>query len=251
MAEINLIYGDCMDKMLCLADNSVDMVLCDLPYETLNKSNQFAGWDRMLPLDALWTQYKRIVKDNGAIVLFAQGMFTARLMMSNPKMWRYNLVWDKKLVSGFLNAKRMPLRSHEDIVVFYKKQPTYNPQMRKGSPLHGKGNASVYKLPTNRCYGSMTHTPDLRKGCTNKYPISILTFSKPHPSIAVHPTQKSVELCEYLIRTYTNEGDTVLDNTMGCGTTGMACIIANRNFIGIENNIQYFELAKSRLTLQH
>lgn len=223
------------------------MVLCDLPYEVLNKGNKNAKWDKMIPLDELWKEYNRIVKDNGAIVLFGQGMFTCQLMMSNPKNWRYNLVWDKRLPGGFLNAKRMPLRSHEDIVVFYKKLPTYNPQMEEGIPLHGMGSAYKTKGRTNNCYGEVGVAEDTRSGSTQKFPKSILRFDKPHPSTLLHPTQKPVDLLEYLIKTYTNEGDCVLDNTMGSGSTGVACIRTHRNFIGIEKDEKYFEIASARI----
>lgn len=244
---IDLIHGDCLVEMAKIPDKSIDMVLCDLPYGTLNKSNPNAKWDSIIPFDELWAQYERIIKDNGAIVLFAQGLFTAQLMMSNQKMWRYNLVWDKVLISGFLNAKRMPLRSHEDICVFYKQLPTYNPQMHEGKPLHGKGVAYKEKELTNNCYGSLGATEDSRKGSTEKYPVSIIRFQKPHPSSSVHPTQKSVELLEYLINTYSNEGDTVLDNTMGSGSTMVACVNTKRNGIGIELDDQYFKIAQERV----
>ena len=135
MLELNKIYlGDCLTLMPQIADKSIDMILCDLPYQVLHKNNPNAQWDKIIPFDPLWEQYNRIIKDNGAIVLFAQGMFTAQLMMSNPKMWRYNWVWDKVLKTGFLNSKKMPLRQHEDICVFYKSLPTYNPQMVKCEP---------------------------------------------------------------------------------------------------------------------
>lgn len=244
---MKMIQGDCLVAMKDIPDKSIDMILCDLPYEVLNKGNKNASWDRLIPFDKLWEQYNRIIKDNGAIVLFAQGMFTAQLMMSNPKMWRYNLVWDKVLTSGFLNAKRMPLRSHEDICVFYKQIPTYNPQMTTGQPLHGKGTSYMNKDATNNCYGDIKVTEDDRKGSTEKYPTSIVRFQKPHPSCAVHPTQKSTELCEWLVKTYTNEGETLLDNCMGSGSTGVACVNTNRNFIGIELNEEYFEIAEKRI----
>lgn len=247
MSKIDLIHGDCLVEMANIPDKSVGMVLCDLPYEVLNKSNKNAQWDRLLPFDKLWEQYERVIKDNGAIVLFAQGMFTAQLMMSNPKLWRYNLVWDKVLTSGFLNAKRMPLRSHEDICVFYKELPTYNPQMQEGKPLHSKGSAYKEKELTNNCYGSLGVSDDERKGCTDKYPTSIVRFQKPHPSIAVHPTQKSVELCEWLIKTYTNEGEVVLDNCIGSGSTMVACVNTKRNGIGIELGDNYFKIAQERV----
>lgn len=247
MCKIELIKGDCLIEMSKINDKSVDMILCDLPYNTLNKKNTSAQWDKIIPFDRLWKEYNRIIKDNGAIVLFGQGMFTAQLMMSNPKMWRYNLIWDKSLTTGFLNAKKMPLRCHEDILVFYKKLPTYNPQMSKGIPLHGRGNSYMNKSLKNQCYGNFNPTEDIRKGSTDKYPKSILSFKKNHPSISIHPTQKPVEILEYLIKTYTNENDLVLDNCMGSGSTGIACLNTNRNFIGIELNEEYFNLAKNRI----
>lgn len=247
MNDIELIHGDCLIEMEKIPNKSIDMILCDLPYEVLNKKNSNAQWDKKISLDKLWVQYNRIIKDNGAIVLFAQGMFTAELMMSNPTMWRYNLVWNKILTTGFLNAKRMPLRSHEDICVFYKALPTYNPQMKNGNPLHSKGNQYKEKSPTNNCYGDINIIDDKRKGCTEKYPTSIIEFQKPHPSTAVHNTQKPIALLEYLIKTYSNEGDTILDNTMGSGSTMVACLNTKRKGIGIELNRNYFDIAKERV----
>ena len=239
-----LYCGDCLDIMKKIPNKSIDMILCDLPYNvTRNK------WDVLIPFDALWEQYNRVITDNAVIVLFAQGMFTSYLMQSNDKYWRYNLIWEKDRPSGFLNAKRMPLRSHEDICVFYKKMPTYNPQMWEGKPLHGMGNKFKEGNLRNNNYGdfpSHTNPSALREGDTQKYPRSVLKFNRPHPPI--HPTQKPVSLCEYLIKTYTNEGDLVLDNCMGSGTTGVACKNTNRNFIGIEINKEYFDIAKQRLS---
>ena len=248
MIELNRIYNeDCLEGMKRIPDASVDCIICDLPYEVLHKNNPYAQWDRIIPFEPLWEQYERVIKKNGAIVLFAQGMFAAKLMMSNERLWRYNLVWDKVLVSGFLNAKKMPLRCHEDICVFYKKTPTYNPQMTEGKPLHGKGQSYKNKDLANNCYGCISATEDVRKGCTEKYPTSILRFKKTHPSVTVHPTQKSVELFEWLIKTYTNEGETVLDNCMGSGTTAVAAIRTNRNFIGFELQKEYFDIANKRI----
>lgn len=239
---IKLYHGDCLVEMQNIADKSVDMILCDLPYEVLNKGNKSAQWDRLIPFELLWKQYYRIIKDNGAIVLFASGMFTAQLMMSNPKIWRYNLVWRKGgRCSGFLNAKRQPLREHEDILVFYKAQPTYNPQMANGAKNHSRGNGE-HKM-TNRCYGSFNEAEDTIS--QEKYPRSVLDFKRPHPPI--HPTEKPVELLEYLIKTYTNKGETILDNTMGSGSTGVACVNTGRNFIGIELNDEYFNIASKRI----
>lgn len=245
--QISLIQGDCLELMKLIPDACIDLILCDLPYETLNRGNTNAAWDRKIPLDMLWEQYERIIKDNGAIILFAQGMFTSELMKSNPRLWRYNLVWDKVLSGGFLNARKMPLRSHEDICVFYRKPPKYNPQMTEGRPLHGRGTAYRNKTLTNNCYGSLGSTDSSGEGCTQKYPTSILRFPKPHPSTTVHPTQKPVELLEWLIRTYTDQGDLVLDNTMGSGSTGVACVRTGRRFVGMELNHGFFDIAKMRI----
>ena len=252
MLELNKIYkGDCLDIMQDIEDKSVDMVLCDLPYQVLNKDNPNAQWDRLIPFEPLWQQYKRIIKDNGAIVLFAQGMFTAQLMVSNPKMWRYNLVWDKALKTGFLNANRMPLRQHEDICVFYKKLPTYNPQMAKCEPRqknhrrHKTNGESSYTL-TNRCYGKFNDVPDMITD--EKFPTSIISIPKEHiKGKSYHPTEKPVVLLQYLIRTYTNQGDLVLDNTCGSGSTCVAAIREKRNFIGIELNEDYYKIACDRI----
>lgn len=238
--NVNLYFGDCLRIMDDFYDSSVNMILCDLPYGvTKNK------WDSQLPLDKLWEQYIRIIKDNGAIVLFAQGMFTAKLMVSNSKMWRYNLVWHKTQPSGFLNANRMPLRGHEDICVFYKKLPKYNPQKsvdheRKISTASHKTHGKVTSN-YNKGYEFTTYDS------TERYPTSIITVAKDIQKSKIHPTQKPVKLCEYLIKTYTDEGEVVLDNCMGSGSTGVACINTNRSFIGIENDKYYFNKAKERI----
>lgn len=245
MDNIRLIQGDCLDVMKIIPNNSIDMVLCDLPYEVLNKDNKYAQWDKIIPFDRLWEQYERIIKDNGAIVLFGQGMFSAKLMLSNEKLWRYNLIWGKGgRCSGFLNAKRMPLRAHEDILVFYKHLPTYNPQMIKCEPHqrnHSRGKQEHKQ--TNRCYGEFGKAEDFISDY--KYPKSILNFQRPHPQ--VHPTQKPVQLLAYLIKTYTNEGELVLDNCMGSGSTMVACIETNRGGIGIELDNGYFKIAQNRV----
>ena len=226
-----------------IEDKSIDMILCDLPYGQTARNK----WDNIIPFEPLWEQYNRIIKDNGAIVLFANGMFTANLMKSNEKMWKYNLVWDKVLPSGFLNAKRMPMRSHEDICIFYKKAPTYNPQMVKGKPSHSVGKAKgisqeVHSRNTN--YGEFSKVET--KG-DMKYPKSILTFQQPHPSTTIHPTQKPVELYKWLIKTYTNRGEIVLDNCFGGGSTGVACLNTDRKFIGIEKDDICFKDGKTRI----
>lgn len=236
----NILYnGDCLTVMENIPDKSIDMVLCDLPYGVTRNH-----WDTIIPLDKLWEQYKRIVKNNAAICLFAQGLFYIDLVNSNRKMFRYDLVWNKILTSGFLNANRMPLRQHEQIAIFYKNAPTYNPQKIKGNPNHSKGKI---KKGTNNNYGDFKFVDNKDVlGCM-KYPTSIINCQKPHPSTTVHPTQKPIELLENLIKTYTNEGETVLDNCMGCGSTGIACKNTNRRFIGIELNEKYFNVAKNLL----
>ena len=211
-------------------DCCIDLILCDLPYGvTKNK------WDAMIPFEPLWESYERIIKPNGAIVLFGQDKFTARLMLSNEKLHRYNIIWKKVLKSGFLNANRMPLREHEDIMVFYKSHPIYNPQMVKGSLSHSRGKSvgeDSSGVFNNRVYGSFKvarFTGDM------KYPSSVWEFSKPHPSVAISSTEKPVDLLRYIIRTYTNEGMLVLDNCCGSGSTLVAAKLENRNYIGMDN----------------
>ena len=237
-----IILGDCLDVMKDIADKSIDMILCDLPYGlTGNKL------DVVIPFEPLWEQYSRIIKDNGAIVLFGQGLFYIDLVNSNRRIFRYDLVWNKVLTSGFLNAKRMPLRQHEQIAVFYKQLPTYNPQFTKGNPLHSKGKSYINKEYINQNYGEFHMTDDSRCGSTEKYPTSILTFNKPHPSIAKHRTEKSIECLEWLVKTYTNEDEVVLDCCIGSGTTAIAAIRTGRQFIGIEKDPEYHRLACERV----
>ena len=234
-----IIYGDCIKIMKFIPDKSIDLVLCDLPYGTTA-----CAWDTIIPFEPLWEHYKRIIKDNGAIVLTASQPFTSALVMSNIKMFKYDLTWDKQLTSGFLNANRMPLRSHEDILVFYSKQPTYNPQKVKGRKNHSKGKMTS---DTNNDYGKYGKIDNTEILGDMKHPKSIISFEKPHPSISIHPTQKPVALFEYLIKTYTNKGDLVLDNCAGSGTTGVACRKIRRDFILIEKEEKYCEIAKRRL----
>lgn len=249
-----IICGDCLDIMPTIKSKSVDMILCDLPYEVLHKNNPNAQWDRLIPMEPLWEQYKRVIKDNGAILLFCQGMFTAQLMMSQPKLWRYNLVWDKCRTTGFLNANRMPLRRHEDIAVFYKSLPVYHPQMKRDETNHPRG----IHNSTNNCYGkyktgkvndyndkSIRKVEPTRPG--EKFPTSIISIEKLNATKVCHPTQKPVELLRYLIRTYTNPGDVVLDNCAGSMSTGVACIREKRKYILIEKDENYFNLGKKRL----
>jgi len=255
--EIDKIYNlDCLEGMREIPSGSVDMIITDLPYGVLHKDNPHAQWDRIIPFEPLWQQYERVIKDNGAILLFAQGMFTARLMMSNVGLWRYNLIWDKCRVTGFLNANRMPLRCHEDILVFYKQLPTYNPQYTDGEPNHTRG--SGFHKSTNQCYGKIkenyhgrTYESVPRVDSTvppgKKMPSSTIRIKKEHESTVLHPTQKPVELFRYLIRTYTNEGELVLDSCMGSGTTAIAAMRENRHFIGFETDMEYFLKASVRV----
>ena len=231
-----------MELLKDIPDKSIDLILCDLPFGFTQNSK-----DVSIPFTPLWKEYERIIKDDGAIALFGQGAFYVDLVNSNRKLFRYDLIWDKVLTSGFLNAKRMPLRNHEQIAIFYKKLPTYNPQFTQGKPLHGKGVSYKIKEVKNNNYGNFKQLDDERKGSTEKYPKSVLTFPKVHPSKTLHPTEKPVELLEYLIKTYTNKGETILDNCMGSGSTGVACINTSRNFIGIELDNKYFNIATERI----
>lgn len=241
-----LYQGDCLEVMKNIEDKSIDCIICDLPYGVTSKNK----WDTIIPYEPLWKEYKRIIKDNGPIILFGQDKFTAKTMLSNEKMHRYNLIWNKVLTSGFLNAGRMPLREHEDIMIFYKKLPTYNPQFTEGKPLHGMGEKFKKVKNNNNNYNdfnSCNNPSANREGDTKKYPKSILTFPRPASSKMLHPTEKPVELLEYLIKTYSNENDVILDNCMGSGSTGVAVLNTNRRFIGIELDEKYFNIAKERL----
>lgn len=237
MKNIELIKGDCLEKMKYIKDKSIDMILCDLPYGTTRNK-----WDTIIPFDSLWCEYKRILKDNGVIILTSQGVFTAKLILSNEKWFKYKIVWEKSKATNFLNAKRQPLRKHEDICVFYKKQPNYNPQMREGKP-YDKG---VRKNQLTGSYGEFNSVHVKSEG--KRYPTDIVYFkTSESEGEVVHPTQKPVSLLEYLIKTYTNEGDLVLDNCMGSGSTGIGCLNTNRNFIGIEKDDKYFDVSKNRI----
>ena len=281
--QYQLYNGDCFEVMKDIPSNSIDMVLCDPPYQmTHNK------WDVVIPMndyvkqgnkvlvkdefylqqflkgvpkkeiddlwkenkhEGLWYHYNRIVKPNGAILLFGQDVFSAQLISSNPKMYRYKWFWKKDRPSGFLNAKKMPLKDIEEILVFYKKCPVYNPQFWEGIPLHGMGTKYREGKLGNNNYGkfaSHTNPSANRVGDTKKHPRQVLEFKRPHPPI--FPTQKPVDLCEYLIKTYTNENDTVLDNCMGSGSTGVACLNTNRKFIGIELDYENFSIAEKRIS---
>lgn len=231
---IDIKNGDCLELMPYIPPQSVDMILCDLPYgSTKNK------WDTIVPFDKLWEQYNRIITSNGVIALFCDGLFMANLMLSNTKMWRYNLIWNKNRGCDFLNANVKPLKSHEEIAIFYKKKPVYNKQFWYSTPYAPTKNGS---LSDN--YGDRKSAwSESKNGERN--PLSILSFNR--DASRVHPTQKPVALLEWLIKTYTNEGMTVLDNCMGSGSTAIACINTNRNFIGMELDENYFEIAKERI----
>lgn len=243
-----ILLGDCIDLLKEIPDGSVDAIVCDLPYGVLNKDSEGGKWDSVIPFGPLWEQYERVIKPNGAIVLFAQGLFTAKLILSNERLYRYSLVWDKCRATGFLNANRMPLRYHEDICVFYKSLPTYNPQMEDlngREPNHPQGNKE--HAGTNRCYGAIKRTYDKRI-FDKKYPRSIITIPSIHCNEGQqHPTQKPIALLRYLIRTYTNPGELVLDSCMGSGTTCVAAIKENRHYIGIEKDPKYFAVAEQRI----
>lgn len=227
--KIDLQYGDCLELMKDIPDQSVDLILCDLPYGTTQNK-----WDTVIPFDALWVAYNRICR--GAIVLTSSQPFTSALIMSNVKMFRYSWVWEKSNATGHLNAKRMPMKLHEDVNVFAKVVPPYHPQ---GLQPYGK----ITKRGNNGGNFGASGRENMQE-FTN-YPRSILRFANdPKPQ---HPTQKPVALMEYMIKTYTNEGDTVLDNCMGSGTTGVACVNTGRNFIGMEQEFKYFRIARQRI----
>ena len=238
MMAVKLLQGDCLELMKDIPDGSVDMILCDLPYGTTA-----CKWDTIIPFNPLWEQYERIIKDNGAIVLTASQPFTSALVMSNPTWFKYALVWDKVNSGSGLHAKIQPLRSHEEILVFGKGKLTYNPQMTKAEKVRVD---KEREIPNGEAFNGK-----IKKRIYNnrgmKYPKSILTISNASQKGKVHPTQKPIKLMEYLIKTYTNEGETVLDNCMGSGTTGVACKNLSRNFTGMELDKEYFEIAKKRI----
>ena len=273
----SLFQGDCLEIMKDIPDKSIDMILCDLPYSTTQNH-----WDNLIPLndyvlinnkriekqeyytlqalngftkkqidnlwkteklDGLWTHYNRVIKDNGAIVLFAQTPFDKILGGSNLKMLRYEWIWEKTTATGHLNAKKMPMKAHENILVFYKKLPVYNPQKTTGHiPVH-----SYTKYQDDGSNYGKTAVGISGGGSTERYPRSVQVFKTDKQKCALHPTQKPVSLCEYLIKTYTNKNATILDNAMGSGTSGIACLNTDRKFIGIELQEDYFNIAKERI----
>ena len=221
-----VIEGDCIEVMRHLPNDCIDMVLCDLPYGTTQNK-----WDSIVPLDELWAEYKRIVKSNGAIVLTSQGLFTAMLIMSQPKLFKYKWVWEKSKPTNFLNAKKQPLRKHEDVCVFYQRQPVYNPQMTEGTP-YDKG---VRKNQLSGSYGDFQPVHVHSDG--KRYPTDVVYFKTAESEgKVIHATQKPVELGRYFIRTYSKPGDLILDNTSGSGSFLVAALMEGRNFMGIEKN---------------
>jgi len=232
-----VIEGDCLKVMKEFPDNSIDMILCDLPYGTTQ--NQ---WDSVIPLDELWEQYERIIKDKGVIALTAQGAFTAQLILSNAKLFKYKIVWVKSKSTNFLNAKKQPLRRHEDILIFYKNQPAYSPQMAKGEPY----NKGFRKDQLTGSYGDFK-TVEVKSG-GERYPTDVVYFKTAESEGKVyHPTQKPAELGRYLIRTFSQSNDIVLDNTCGSGSFLVSAILENRNFIGIEKNQEVYLFKKSKV----
>lgn len=236
--DINTVHmGDCLELMKNISNYSIDMILCDLPYGTTQ-----CKWDTIIPFDKLWEQYERIIKPNGAIVLTGTEPFSSFLRLSNLKLYKYDWVWDKIKGTGFLNAKKQPMRNHEIVSVFYKKQCIYNPQKTFG---HIKKKTFRASHLQTEVYGEMKN--NYHYNSTERYPRSIQIFSTDTQNSSFHPTQKPISLFEYLIKTYTNENDIVLDNCAGSGTTGLACKNTNRNYILIEKEEKYFNIIKKRL----
>lgn len=237
MSKVELMMGDCLDLMKALPDGSVDMVMCDLPYGTTQNK-----WDSVLPLDALWSEYARLCR--GAVVLTATQPFSSSVVLSNMRQFRYEWIWQKTRVTGVLNAKRQPLRQHESVLVFSKATPPYNPQGLESCDRSTSTGVSASGSSSN--YGKINQTGNGKYTQTQTgYPRSVIQIKS--ESKTIHPTQKPVALMEYLVRTYTNEGGTVLDNCMGSGTTGVACVQSGRNFIGMEMDQGYFEIASRRI----
>ena len=235
MGQMTLLQGDCLELMKDIPDGQVDLVLCDLPYGTTR-----CKWDTVISFESLWKQYLRVIKDNGAICLFGSEPFSTELRHSNLKMFRYDWIWKKNKATQYLNAKKMPLNDYEIVSVFYKKIPTYNPQMGGGKKYSNKHKPG----DSGECYGKVGFSQ--RKDVTTRYPKRIIEFPVDMKA-EFHPTQKPVPLLEYLVNTYTNPGDLVLDNCMGSGTTGVACVNTGRRFIGVELDEEYFKIAKNRI----
>lgn len=237
---MTLINGDCLSEMDKLIEQgvTVDAIITDPPYGTTA-----CKWDSVIPFEAMWERLNKLIKPNGAIVLFGSEPFSSALRMSNIKNYKYDWIWEKTIANGGMNAKKRPLNKHENIIVFYDKQPIFNPIMEKGKPyfFRRKGN----KQKEDSIYPNFERTESVSNG--DRYPSRIIRFNSVGTKITMHPTQKPVALMEYLIKTYTNENETVLDFTMGSGSTGVACRNTNRNFIGIELDKGYFDIATKRI----
>lgn len=236
---ISLMQGDCLERMKEIPSGSVDMILCDLPYGTTA-----CKWDSVIPFEPMWEEYRRVTKKNAAIALTSCQPFTSALVMSNPKDFKYDWVWEKTAATGHLNAKKIPMRAHESVLIFSNGAPPYYPQMttghkRKVSTAQHKRSSKLTDV-----YGRHGLTG---YDSTSRYPRSVQVFASDKQKSSLHPTQKPVSLMEYLIRTYTKDGETVLDNCMGSGTTGIACVRTGRSFIGIERDEGYFKIAQDRI----
>jgi site-specific DNA-methyltransferase (adenine-specific) len=235
MSKCEFLFGDCLELLRQVGDASIDLILCDLPYGTTQ-----CKWDTPIDLAVLWGEYKRIAR--GAIVLTAQTPFDKVLGASNLSMLKYEWIWEKSNPSGHLNSKKAPLKAHENVLIFYDKLPTYNPQKTTGH----KRKTATRRTCTTSLYGVQNFAP-IAYDSTERYPRSVLRFASDKQHCNLHPTQKPVALMEYMIRTYSNEGATILDNCMGSGTTGVACVNTGRNFIGIDNDLKYFAIAQQRI----
>lgn len=234
---INLLHGDCLELIKTIPDSSIDAIITDPPYGTTA-----CKWDAVIPFELMWKELNRIVKDNSAIIFTASQPFTSALIMSNPKMFKYTWIWEKSKATGYLNSKIRPMVAHEDIIVFCKNKPNYYPQMTQGEP-YNKGTA----LRNTNVYGNQKITT-VKNDDGLRYPRSVQYFKTAESEGKVyHPTQKPITLMSYMIKTYTQENDTVLDFTMGSGTTGVACKNLNRSFIGIELDKNYFDIATERI----
>lgn len=238
--ELNKIYNkDCLEVLSLLPDNCIDLMLTDPPYN-LTKNE----WDKPIDLELLWKEWHRVVKKNGAILITSQQPFTTDLINSNRQYFRYDLIWEKSRSTGFLNANKMPMRSHEHILVFYKELPTFNPQKTKGNPNH-ISNGKISNICKNNNYGKFNQL--IQYNTEYKFPRSVIYFEQNDPNKIIHPTQKSLDLFRWLISSYSNENDLVFDGYMGSGTTAHACILEKRNFIGAEMNTEYYEKSIKRL----
>lgn len=243
---MQLFQGDCLEIMKKIPDGSVDAIICDPPYGITGFE-----WDVIIPYEPMWEQYKRVIKENAPIILFSQMPFGAELIMSNKEMFRYEIIWHKTCPGGFVNCNKMPMRSHENILVFYNKLPTYNPIKTKGKKYYRSSGPTIDR--------SMVRVRDRKvKSYEGRFPTDVITYSNHNGAlwgdtnkVIKHFTSKPIDLLKYIIKTYTNEGDTVLDNCMGSGSTGVACVLTNREFIGIEKSQEYFEMAQERITKQY